>query len=75
MHQNARNDAVANADTIRPFRPCDCDDNGHQPNHHRHADCEIGQRLGVVQDVFGSNKAGAPEHDKNRRRRARRKFL
>jgi len=75
MHQDARDDAVGNANTVRPFRPCDRDDNGHQPNHHRHADCKIGQRFRIMQDVFGGNKAGTPEHDKDRRRRARGKML
>ena len=60
---------------IRPFRPRDRDDDRHQPDHQGHADGEIGQRLGVVQHVFGADKAGAPEHDENRRRRARGKIF
>jgi hypothetical protein len=75
VHQDARDHAVGHAHTVRPSRPSDCDDNGHQPNHHRHADCKIGQRFRIVQDVFGSNKAGTPEHDKDHRRRPRGKFL
>jgi hypothetical protein len=75
MHQDARDHAVDYAHTIRPSRPSDRDDNGHQPNHYRHADRQIDQRFRILQDVFGSNKAGTPEHDKNRRRRARGKIL
>ncbi len=45
------------------------------PTTSSHADREIGQRLGAVQHVFGGDKAGAPEHDKNRRRRARGKVF
>jgi hypothetical protein len=74
MHQNARDDAVGYAGTVRPSRPSDRDDNSHQPNHERHADREIGQRFGIVQDIFSGDKAGTPEHDKNRRRRARGKM-
>jgi hypothetical protein len=75
VHQNSGNDAVGNADAIRPFRPSDGGNHRHQSDHHRHADREIGQRLGAGQHVFGSDEAGTPEHDKDRRRRARGKIL
>src|SRR6266481_2931952 len=71
VHQNAGDNTVANARPIWPFRPRNRDDDRHQPDHQSHPDREIGQRLGVVQHVFGADKAGTPEHDKNRRRRAR----
>ncbi len=71
VHQEAGDDAVADARAIRPWRPRDRDDDRHQRHHQRHADGEIGQRLGVAQHVFGADEAGAPEHDENRRRRAR----
>ena len=45
------------------------------PTTQRHADCKIGQRLGAVQHVLGADKSGAPEHDENRRRRARGNFF
>ena len=75
MHQNGRDDAVGYADTVRPSRPGNRDNNCHQSDHQHHADREIGQRFRVVQDVFGGDEAGTPEHDKNRRRRARGKML
>jgi len=75
MHQNARDDAVADARPIWPLRPRNRDNDRHQPDHQSHPDREIGQRLGIVQHVFGADKAGTPEHDKNRRRRARGKFF
>ena len=75
VHQNAGDGAVGDADTIRPFRPRDRHDDRHQPHHDRHADREIGQRLGVVEHVFGADEAGAPEHDEHRRRRARGRFF
>ena len=75
VHQNSRDNAVGDARPIRPWRPRDRNDDCHQHNHHGHADGEIGQRLGVAQHVFGGDKAGAPEHDKNRRRRARGQFF
>jgi hypothetical protein len=75
MHQKSRDRAVGDAYAIRPLRPRDRDNNGHQRHHHGHANREIAQRLGVIQRVFGGNKTGTPEHDKNRRRRARGKIL
>ncbi len=75
VHQKTRNHAVGDADPVRPFRPRDRGDHRHQADHQRHADGEIGQRLGIVDDVFGADEAGTPEHDKNRRRRARGKFF
>src|SRR6266481_2004896 len=71
VHQNAGDNTVANARPIWPFRPHNRDDDRHQPDHQSHPNREIGQRLGVVQHVFGADKTGTPEHDKNRRRRAR----
>jgi hypothetical protein len=75
MHQNAGDGAVRNADAIRPAWPRDRHDNRHQSHDAGHADREIGQRLGAVQHVFGADEAGAPEHDKDRRRRARGNFF
>jgi hypothetical protein len=75
VDQNAGDRAVHDADTVRPARPRDHDDDRHQPHHAGHADREIGQRLGAVEHVFGADEAGAPQHDKDRRRRARGKFF
>ena len=75
VHQKTRDDAVANARPVRPFRARDRGDDCHQYDHQGHADCEIGEGLGIVQHIFGADKAGAPEHDENRRRRARSKIL
>src|ERR1700722_17106086 len=75
MHQQPCDDAVSNPGAIRPLRPCDRDDDSHQSHHHGHPDRQIGQRLGAAQRVFGGDKAGTPQHDKNRRRRARGKTL
>jgi len=75
MHQKAGNHAVAYTGAARPSRPCDGDDDRHQRDHHGHADREIGQRLGISQHIFGGDKAGAPEHHKDRRRRARGKIF
>src|SRR5882757_4338634 len=75
MHQNARDNTVANARPIWPWRPRNRDNDRHQPDHQSHPDREIGKRLGVVQHIFGADKAGTPEHDKNRRRRARGQFF
>jgi len=63
--------AVCDADAIRPLRPRDRGDDRHQSHHEGHADREVGQRLGAVQHIFGGDKAGTPEHDENRRRAAR----
>jgi hypothetical protein len=51
--------------------PRNRDDHSHQEHHKRHADREIGQRIGIVHHVFGGDEAGAPQHDENRRHRAR----
>jgi len=50
-------------------------DDRHQSHHARHANGEIGERLGIVQHIFGTDEAGTPEHDENRRRRTRGSFL
>ena len=71
VDQNACDDAMGNSDAVRPFRSRYCGDDCHEPHDQRHADREIGQRIGIVHDVFGGDKAGTPEHDKNRWRRAR----
>ena len=75
VHQKPGDDAVGDADPVGPFRPRDRGDHRHQADHQRHADSEIGQRLGIVHDVFGGDETGTPEHDKNRRRRARGKIF
>ena len=75
VHQNAGDDTVADSAAIRPDRANDGADDRHQHHHNRHADREIGQRIGIVNDVFGADEAGAPEHDENRRRRACGEFV
>ena len=75
MHQNACDNAVGNANAIRPFRSRNCGDHGHQPDHQCHPDREVSQRVGVVHDVFGSDETGTPKQNKDRRRRARGKTV
>jgi len=70
VHQNSCDHAVANACAIRPSRPCYRNDDRHHRHHERHADGQIGQRIGAVEHVFCCDEARAPEHNKNRRRRA-----
>ncbi len=75
VHEDAGNRAVKHAGAVRPFRPRDRNDDPHQQNHDRHADREIAEGIGVVDDVFGGDEARAPEHDKHRGRRTRGEFL
>ena len=42
MHQNARDNTVANARPIWPWRPRNRDNDRHQPDHQSHPDREIG---------------------------------
>jgi len=75
VHQNTRHRAMGDADAIGPSRPRDHDNYRHQGDHQRHPDREIGQGVGIVHDVFRGDEAGAPQHDENRRRRARGKLF
>ncbi len=70
VDEDAGNGAVRDADTVRPFRSRNRRDDRHQADHDRHADGEIGQGIGVVDDVFGADESGAPEHDEQDRRGA-----
>ena len=75
VYQNARDRTMYDADPVGPLRSRDPGDDRHQADHQRHADGEIGQRIGIMYDIFGGDESGTPEHDKNRRRRARGKIL
>ena len=75
MHQNAGDGAVPDLDAVRPCRPGDGADDGHQANHNRHADRQIGQGIGIVDDILGADEASAPQQDENRRRRAGGEFV
>jgi hypothetical protein len=75
MHQNARDDAVPDLGAIRPERPDDGANDRHQHHDKRHADRQVGQGIGVVDNIFGADEAGAPQQDENRRRRAGGEFV
>ena len=70
MDKYAGDRAVREARAIRPFRPRNRRDDRHQADHDRHADGEISQGIGIVDDVFGADESGAPEHDEQDRCRA-----
>ena len=75
MHQSAGDDAVPDLDAVRPCRPGDGADDTHQHHHDSHADRQIRQGIGIVDDVFGTDEAGAPQQNENRRRRVGSEFV
>ena len=75
VYQNAGDDAVPDLDTVRPRRPGDGANDAHQHHDDRHADRQIRQGIGIVDNVFGTDEASAPQQDENRRRRAGGEFV
>jgi hypothetical protein len=57
------------------FGARDRNDDRHQAHHERHADREVREGLRIPQHIFGADESSAPEHDENRRRRARGNFF
>jgi hypothetical protein len=69
VDQQAGDDAMPGLRQGRPWHPRDPDNQAMEDNHEAHPGRQEGERLGIGHAVFGADKAGAPQENKQHWRR------